>query len=56
MKARVDIYAIDDPWLTLTYLTARSNLVIYAFLYEKVKTMDFSEAIAVCDLKVGRFR
>ena len=25
----------DDPWLTLTYFTARSNLVPYAFVWEK---------------------
>ena len=35
----------DDPGLTLTYLTARSNLVPYAFV--KGKTMDFSETIVV---------
>ena len=33
---------------------ARSNLVPYAFVWEKVKTMDFSETIVVCDVKVGR--
>ena len=32
------------------------TLVIYAFLWEKVKTEDFSETIAACDLKVGRCR
>ena len=32
-----------NPWLTLTYLTARSNLIPYAFVWEKGKTMDFSE-------------
>ena len=31
---------------------ARINLVTYAFLWEKVKTVDFSEHIAACDLKV----
>ena len=31
----------DDPELTLTYFTARSNLVPYAFVWEKGKTMDF---------------
>ena len=36
----------DDPGVTLTYFTARSNLVIYACLWEKVKTVDFSETIA----------
>ena len=40
-------------WLTLTYFTARSNLVSYAFVWEKVKTMDFSETIVVYDIKVG---
>ena len=44
----------DDPGVTLTYLTARSNLVTYVFLWEKVKTVDFSETIAASDLKVGR--
>ena len=37
----------------MTYFTARSNLVILAFLLEKVKTVDFSETVAACDLKVG---
>ena len=44
----------DDPRVTLTYFTAMSNLVTWAFLWEKVKTVDFSETIAACDLKVGR--
>ena len=44
----------DDPELILTYFTARSNLVPYAFVWEKGKTMDFSETIVVCDVKVGR--
>ena len=46
----------DDPGVTLTYFTARSNLVTKAFLWEKVKTVDFSETIAASDLKVGRNR
>ena len=41
----------DDPGVTLTYFTARSNLVTLAFLWEKVKTVDFSETIAASDLK-----
>ena len=44
----------DDPGLTLTYFTARSNSVHYAFVWEKGKTMDFSETIIVYDIKVGR--
>ena len=57
------VYSNDDPvltltyftarWLTLTYFTARSNLVPYAFVWEKGKTVDFSETIVVCDLKLA---
>ena len=43
----------DDAELTLTYFTARSNLVPYAFVWEKGKTMDFSETIVVYDLKLA---
>ena len=45
-----------DPGLPLTYFTARSNLETKAFLWEKVKTVDFSETNPACDLKVGRCR
>ena len=48
------VYSNDAPGLTLTYFTARSNLVPYAFLWGKIKTMDFSEIIVVYDIKVGR--
>ena len=45
----------DDPGLTLTYFTARSNLTPYIFVSEKKgKTMYFSETIVVCDIKTGR--
>ena len=37
--------------MTLTYFTARSNLVTVAFLKEKVITLEFSETIAASDLK-----
>ena len=40
----------DDAGLILTYFTARSNLVPYAFVWEKGKPIDFSETIVVCDL------
>ena len=42
----------DDPWLTLIYFTARSNLIPYAFVWAKGKTMFFSETIVVYDLKL----
>ena len=44
----------DDHELTLTYFTARSNLVPFAFVWEEGKTMDFSETIVVYDIKVCR--
>ena len=43
----------DDPGLILTYFTARSDLVPDAFIWEKGKTIDFSETIAVYDLKLA---
>ena len=43
----------DDPGQTLTYFTARSNLVPFAFVWEKGKTMDFSETIVLYDLKLS---
>ena len=43
----------DDPGLTLTYFTARSNLVPYAFEWEKGKTMDCSETVVVYVLKLA---
>ena len=43
----------DDPGLTLTYFTARANLVPCAFVWEKGKTMDVSETIVVYDLKLA---
>ena len=42
----------DDPGVTLTYFTTRFNLVTWVFLWEKVKTVDFSETIAASDLKL----
>ena len=44
----------DDPDLTLIYFTTRSNLVHYAFVWEKGKTMDFSETIVVYDITVDK--
>ena len=43
----------DDPALTLTYFTAKSNLVPYAFVWEKGRTIDFSGNIVVYDIEVG---
>ena len=40
----------DDPGLTLTYFTTRSNLVPYAFVWAK---KDISETIVVYDLKLA---
>ena len=35
----------NDPGLTMTYFTARSNLVPYGFVWGKGTTMNFSETI-----------
>ena len=43
----------DDSELTLTYFTARLNLVPYAFVWEKGKIMEFSETIVDYDLKLA---
>ena len=48
-----EVYSNYGPGLTLTYFTARSSLVPYAFVWEKGKTMDFSETIVVSDLKLA---
>ena len=48
------VYSNEDPGLTLICFTARSNLLLYAFIWEKGKTMDFSETVVVYDIKVGR--
>ena len=45
-----EVCSNDDPVLTLTYFTARSNSVPYAFVG---KTVDFSETIVVYDLKLA---
>ena len=47
------IYSNDAPGLILIYFMAMSNLVPYAFVWEKVKTMEFSETIVVCDIQIG---
>ena len=51
---RYQVCSNDDPGLILTYFTARSNLVPYALVWEKGKTMDFSETIVIYDLKLAR--
>ena len=45
----------DDTGLTLTYFMAKSNAVPSAIVWEKGKTMDFSETVVFHDIKVGRF-
>ena len=49
-----EVCSNDVPGLILTYFKARSNFVPYAFVWEKVKTRDFSETIVVYDIKVGK--
>ena len=47
-------YSNDAPELILTYFMARSNLVLYDIVWEKSKTMDFSETIVVFDIKIDK--
>ena len=52
------VCANDDPQVTLTYLTARSNLIFLAFLSEKGKTVDISEIYLILftsDSMLGKF-
>ena len=46
----------DDPGMTLTYFMERTNSVPFASIWEKGKTMDFSETVLVYDVNVGRCR
>ena len=50
------VYSNDNPWLTLAYFTARSNLTPYAFVWEKGNIMDSRNycTVCICDIKVGR--
>ena len=45
---------IGDTGLTMTYFMARSNLVSYAFIGGKGKTIDFAETVVVYDLKLAK--
>ena len=38
----------DEPGMTFTYFTARSNFATYAFTWENVAMMDSWEIIAAC--------
>ena len=53
MRKYYQVCSNNDPKLILTYLTARSNLVPYAFVWEKGKTMAFSETVVVNYLKLA---
>ena len=44
----------DDPSLNLTYFVRRSNAVPDAFVWEKGKTMDFTESIVVYEVEVDK--
>ena len=46
-------HVCSDDNHELTFFKARSNLVPYAFVWEKGKTMDLSETIVVYDLKLA---
>ena len=46
-------YTNYNPGLTLTYFTQRSNLVTWAFVWEKVKIIFFLETTAALGRKVA---
>ena len=48
------VYSNDDPEMTQTYFSVRSNLVLMLLYGKKGKTMDFSETVLVYDIKGGR--
>ena len=48
------VCANDGSGLNVIYFMARSNIVLYAFVWEEGKTMDFLETTVVYDIKVGR--
>ena len=39
------VYSNNDPGLTLAFFTTRSNLVPYAFVWEKVKQWIFQKLL-----------
>ena len=41
-------------WIDLDLFYGKVNFGRLCFCMEKVKTMDFSETVVVCDIKVGR--
>ena len=44
--------SMDNPGLTLTYFTARSNFAAFALILENVTLMDSLEKIASCDMEL----
>ena len=47
--------SMDNPGLTLTYFTARSNFAALALIWENVTMMDSLEIIASCDMEFGLY-
>ena len=50
---RFGVSVDEDPGLTWTHFTPRSNLVTQAFVWEKVKIIYCLETIAALGLKVA---
>ena len=46
--------SIEYPCVDLDLFYAKADLVLYAFVWEEGKTMDFSETFVVYDIRVGR--
>ena len=57
IKPQTQTYKVcsnDDPGLSLTYFTARSALLPYAFVWENAEVLDFRETIEVYEQKGGK--
>ena len=50
------VYSNDDLGLIMTYFMTRSNLVPFAFVWEKGKTMDISETTVIYEARWGSWR
>ena len=52
---RLDFFQAQDPGLTLTYFTARLNLVPFIFVWKNTYGIVFQETVEACEVKVGTY-
>ena len=56
MQQLFEFMKVCEYWSDLDLFYGKVKFGNLGFLWEKVKTVDYYETIAVCDLKVGRCR